>query len=120
MPFQKGNTHGKGRPPVPEDVKEARKFNRREIELILTKFLQMTPIQLEAVKTNPQSTAMELFIHSIVVNGINKGDPTRLDFLLTQILGKLKENVSVEFTPIRVRTRNREYVLEPGSPPETG
>lgn len=94
-PFKLGNPGGPGRPKLPEEIKEARKFTAHEVEILFTRFIQMTREELAAVKTNPESTLLELIMHSIFTHGINKGDQVRLEFVLNRIIGKAPDKISV-------------------------
>jgi hypothetical protein len=96
--FKPGNPGGKGRPPVPPELKAARKMNRTELELLLTEMLQLSPLELKTRKDNPKSM-LELFVISIITQGINKGDHQRLDFLITQLLGRIKERLDISMRP---------------------
>ena len=62
--------------------------------------------ELKAVKDNPKSTALELILYSIVSKAMTTGDQQRLDFVLNRLLGKIKDNVSVEIdtSPNMIRT----------------
>lgn len=95
MPFQPGNKHGKGPPLLPPEVREARKFNRQELDLTLSKLMVMPPAQLQAIKTNPEATAVELALSAVLIHAINDGDEKRLDFLFNRSIGKVKENITV-------------------------
>lgn len=97
--FKPGWEGGNGRPRVPEDIKEARKITTIEVERILTELMSMSPSELVQIKQNPKSTMLELMIHSILVNAVNKGDQQRLDFLLQRLIGKVKEKIDIEINP---------------------
>jgi hypothetical protein len=120
MPFQPGNKLGKGRPKLPSDVKEARQFSKSEVDHSLSKFVVMTRDDLAKVKNDPESTLLDLALHSIFTHAINKGDHQRLEFILNRTIGKVRENIHVDFIPIRVRVEERQYLLDAGSPSETG
>lgn len=121
--FKPGNPGGPGRPIVPDDIKEARKLTSTEVERILTQLLSMSPSELVQIKQNPKSTMLELMIHSIVVNAVNKGDQQRLDFLLQRVIGKVKEKIEMEINPFEGKSEaelkelvKQEYGLIEGSP----
>lgn len=90
------NKPGPGRPKVPLEIVEARKFSAHEVEILFTKFIQMTREQLASVKTNPEATLLELALHSIFTFAINRGDQVRLDFVLNRLIGKSQENLKIQ------------------------
>lgn len=94
--FQPGVvTNPNGRPKTPEDLKQARKLTSLELERALNEFLSKSKDELKEIKENPKSTMLQLMIHSIVVNAVNKGDQQRMDFLLNRTIGKIEEKLKI-------------------------
>lgn len=84
-----------GRPKTPEDLKEIKKFTKQEIDRCLNDCLQLTADELRKIKEDPQSTMLQLFVISVIANGIKKGDHQRLSFLLDRLIGKSKEYIDI-------------------------
>ena len=85
-----------GRPPLPPDLKEARKLNQIELERLLNKFLTFNKSQLEAHIKDPFTPSLELLICQIIAKGIINGDPVRMDYLVSRVIGKMKERHEVD------------------------
>lgn len=117
--FKKGhNRPGPGRPKIPVDVIEARKFSAHEVEILFTKFIQMTREQLSAVKNNPQATLLELTLHSIFTHAINHGDHVRLDFVLNRLIGKSREKIEMNLESKEGTMSPRSHISEMIKNPE--
>jgi hypothetical protein len=91
--FKPGHPGGPGRPKLPQDIKELRQLNRMELERVLNECLNLTPAQLKKIKDDPESTMLQLMVVSIITHGTNKGDQSRLGFLLDQLLGKVPDQL---------------------------
>lgn len=94
--FAPGNSHGKGRPKVPEDVKEARKLNQVEFERVANKYLYLTRDELKASLAAPATTVVELLVGSIIGQAVQKGDHTRMEFLLNRLIGRVVDRIEVK------------------------
>jgi len=95
--FQKGNTFGKnGRPPAPPDIKGAKELNKIMAERILNKFIFMPVSEIQAFLRDINNPAMEMAIARVLMEAINKGDQTRMEWLFSRLLGKMKEKVEIE------------------------
>jgi len=53
---------------------------------------------MDSIK-NPAASCLCLAIGSIIVSAIRDADTQKLNFLLERSIGKVKENIAVEFTP---------------------
>ena len=93
MPFKKGHKLGKGRSPIPDDVRGLKLLNQREVELIFNELMNLTADELAVFAVNKKNTVKKLMVAQIMVHAINKGDHIRLDFILNRLLGKPKEVV---------------------------
>jgi hypothetical protein len=82
-PGESGNVSG--RPAIPEDIKEARKLNKIEMERVLNHFISMTGQELKAYMGRPETTALELMVGKVVAIAIQKGDEKRLGFILDRL-----------------------------------
>lgn len=114
-PGQSGNPNG--RPKIPIDVKESRQLTRIELDRQLNRLIAMSPEQLAEVRKDPKSTMLELLIVSVITHGINKGDQTRLNFLLERLssIGKVKETVEhlgPNGGPLQIQTAIQHLSLE--------
>lgn len=101
--FQKGVvTNPKGRPRIPEDLKDAGRLTKPELERLMNKMLSMQPGELTKQLKSGELTCKEMLIGTIISKGIIHGDQHRLDFILNRLIGKVKEQVeydaSFEFT----------------------
>ncbi len=85
-----------GRPKLPQDVVEARKLNRNEVERILTRHVRMTKTELESAQKDPNTPALENLIVGVLLEGMKSGDHVRLNFLLDRLIGKPTEHVELE------------------------
>lgn len=94
--FVPGNVHGKGRPKVPDDVKEARKLNQVEFERVANKYLYLTRDELKEAAEDPDTTVIELLVSSIIVKAVEKGDQMRLEFLLNRLIGRVVDRIEVK------------------------
>lgn len=97
--FEPGNKVGKGRPPIPEDIKQARKLNQNEFERVANKFLYLTRDELKAALAQPTTTTIELMLGSIIAQAVQKGDHMRLEFMLNRLIGKVTDVVKLEVEP---------------------
>lgn len=97
-PFQKGNTFGKGKPPLPAEIRDIKQVCKAQFELRLVEMLAMS--QADLTRHLKQEVPMvDMLIGSIILNGVKKGDHYRLGFLLDRLLGKVKEVVEIQNPP---------------------
>lgn len=89
-------TNPNGRPKLPEDIKEARKLNKEEIERLLNSYLGLTQEELKSKLQDPKTPTLELLMARIVVEAIKKGDERRLDFLLNRLIGPVPKSLDVK------------------------
>lgn len=137
-PGQSGNPNG--RPPVPAEIKEARKMTRAEVEEILNRYLQMDLGELNRKLLKMQADVqaqrdtgipmIEAMILTLTNKALVEGDHVRLDFLLDRIIGPVEKKISVidetprdvipiALTPdekLKMLDRYREYILDKGKP----
>jgi hypothetical protein len=95
--FKKGiSGNPNGCPPMPKEVKEARKLNRIEVERLLNKFLQWPSEDVIKFANDQSNPALEVLIARVLSVAMKNGDDKRLNFLLDRLVGKVKENVAIE------------------------
>ncbi len=109
-PGQSGNPGGKAK--LPEDIKEARSLNQIELERIINKYLYMDKDEVKASIQAPGTPMMELMVASIVAQAAQKGDHTRLEFVLQRMIGKVKDQIVLtQPIPFVVRHLNGEQTV---------
>ena len=94
--YKKGQTgNPNGRPRVPEEVVAARKWDKKQVEQTLEKFLDWPLKDLAEHLNDKAIPVIEALIGKILIEGIKKGDHTRMDFLLNRLIGKVKDDVNI-------------------------
>ena len=94
MGFKKGDKiKGRGRPPIPDDVRGARLLNQRDVELIINNHLQKSVEELVNYTKDLKNPSKEILVARIIIEAIKHGDQHRMDFILNRLLGKPKEQV---------------------------
>lgn len=104
--FKPGQMPGPGRPPAPPELKEARKLNQIDFELLVNKFLRMNKEDIQEVLRSNTSTTLELMIAGIISRGVTGGDQNRLEFILSRLFGKPKERheiTGLDGNPLRAQ-----------------
>lgn len=89
QPGQSGNLAGKPKQLLTKD----------KVSSILGKFSNMTRDELQDVVKDPKSTMLEIMIASVIVKAAESGDYSRLDFLLSRSIGKVKEEIENTIKP---------------------
>jgi hypothetical protein len=93
--FKKGQSgNPNGRPPVPHEIRELRKHNRREVEETLSKYLRMTAAELEEVAKSPYTPALDGMVVAVIMMAARNGDQWRFNFLLDRVIGKVPDRVA--------------------------
>lgn len=99
--IQKGQVlNPKGRPRLPEYLKKARKMNKALFQEILQKYMSCNITQLkkhldDSQRAESKITALEVVVIKVLYEAMKKGDEKKLDFLLTRLIGKVKDEVEV-------------------------
>lgn len=83
----------KGRPRVPDDLKEARAMRAHDFEAAIYKHLDKTADEIKEALISHFTPATDLVVLKILAEAISKGDHQRLDFLLNRTIGKVKEQI---------------------------
>lgn len=94
-PFPKGNKLSPGRPRLPPEIKEGRKLNQAELERVINKLVYLEKSELNHVIKEPSTPVIELIAAQILLKASEQGDHTRLDFILTRMLGRVKEKMEL-------------------------
>lgn len=94
QPGESGNPNG--RPPLPEDIRQARKLNKIELERVLNEYIYLNASEIKARLQDTTTPALELMVGKIIAESIKKGDERRLSFLLDRLIGAVKTKVSVD------------------------
>ncbi len=114
-PFKPGNPGGPGRSPLPPELKAARKLNRSQVEITLSRIIQMNETEIEVLMLDPYATAMEKITARIVQEASKRGDHFRLDFLFNRLIGKVQDNIKLELPKPTVIKRMSGEVIELGT-----
>lgn len=92
-PGQSGNPNG--RPPMPKELREAKKMNKIKFMELLVKYLGATLEDLQKAKKDKKTPSLDRIVISVIINAINKGDEKRLEFLMSRIIGKVKSDIDL-------------------------
>lgn len=110
--FQPGHKHGKGRPLIPDDLKEVRKMTSDEAERLITRMMAMTATDLVTLIKDPHSPAMHGIIANIILKGLQGGDTARMEFLFNRTIGRVLDKVQVStLTPFVVKRPDGTVVI---------
>jgi hypothetical protein len=109
-PGQSGNP--KGRPALPEDLRQAKALNKVELTRELNALIHMTKPELEAVLESPESTMIRRMAARVIQESDSAGDEKRLGFLLDRLVGKVKDELALELPrPTIIRYKDESLVL---------
>lgn len=89
--FKKGNKFGKGRPPLSDDMKRLKKLTQTQVLTYVSKFGQLRKLDLQNHLQDQDLPIIELCFCKLWLEVLDKGDHTKLDFLLNRSIGKVKE-----------------------------
>ena len=92
MTFKKGQvTNPRGRPKVPDETKLMRSLSRDFVECKITSMRQKSITELEEILKDKDNQSIDHFIGRIILMGVVKGDPVRLNFLFDRVIGKVTD-----------------------------
>lgn len=91
QPGQSGNPAGRVK--LPPEIKEARKYNKLEVERILSDYMDKSPAEIDLALNRQDLPAIEIIVAKIVHQAMKRGDQFRFDFLLNRLIGKVKDQV---------------------------
>lgn len=111
QPGQSGNPSG--RPKMPEEILEAKRLTKTQLEAILQKFIWMPKPELEKVMSDPNVVMIEAMVGSIIMRAINDGCTMRLNFLLDRLVGKVRgEEGDTIVAPSQAQVTGPTFVVE--------
>jgi hypothetical protein len=115
-PFQKGQSGNPGgRTKLPDDIKQARKLNQIELERIVNRYLYLDRNELNERVKDPKTPMLEMMVASIIAQAAQKGDQQRLEFILSRLIGKVKDQLVVTTPePYLVKDRDGKVLIEAG------
>jgi len=98
--FKKGNKEsvGIGRPKMTEEEKELSLKTRTDFKVMLDKYMITEPKQLTKLLKSKTIPAIDAMIIRSLLNAINSGDSTQINWFLNHSLGKEKETSNVHIT----------------------
>ncbi len=70
-------------------------LTKDNVSQLISKFASKTREELHAVVQDPASTAIQITVASILAQAMKSGDYTRLEFLLTRSIGRVKEEIEL-------------------------
>jgi hypothetical protein len=103
-PGESGNPGG--RPKLPEDIREARKVNRVEVDRVLNRFMNLSRAEIQTITNDPKAPALEFLLASMIIQGHLEGDYKRISFVFDRLIGSVAQNVTMsdpEGGPVKVR-----------------
>lgn len=116
--FKPGNAGGPGKPPLPPELKEAKRLTKTEFERLANRFLWATAQELIAFEADASLTSVERLIVSILASGISDGDHARAEWFLNRLLGKVTDKVEVRTpTPFVIQRASGEQLVLGSAPP---
>lgn len=71
-------------------------YSLSEITDAIQVLISLEPAKLEEIRTNPQSTVLEITIASAILRSIQRGDLDSIETLITRVYGKPKEKVEAD------------------------
>ena len=96
MKFKKGpGGNRKGRRPYEEEYHLAKLLNRREFQMIASKYLLMPKEEFNKALVREDLPMVDFMVCSIIHKGIKAGDQQRLNMLLDRTIGKVVEKVDL-------------------------
>ena len=116
MAFKKGeNNNPKGRPRIPDEILFARSLNKSFVEVKITELLRKSVKELEQLLKDKDKESIDHFIGRIILIGIVKGDPTRLNFLFDRVIGRVTEKIDVKVPkPFLIESLDGDKTVECG------
>lgn len=96
--FEKGdkriNKNGRPRKWI-SDIKDTG-YSLSEITDAIQVLISLEPAKLDEIRTNPQSTVLEITIAAAILRSIERGDLDSIETLITRVYGKPKEKVEAD------------------------
>lgn len=71
-------------------------YSLSEITDAIQVLISLEPAKLEEIRTNPQSTVLEITIAAAILRSIQRGDLDSIETLITRVYGKPKEKIEAD------------------------
>lgn len=108
--FKKGEVHNpRGAGAHNKELKRIRQLSQEEVAQVGSFILGNNLEALKAVRADPTSSVFKVWVCSVAITAINKGDAQALNVLLDRIVGKVKE-VSIVKMDAMVTAATQEQV----------
>lgn len=85
----------RGRKKIPDEVRALRELTQETFSSVVSTYLLMPTRNVQLAKENSELTAVERLVVAIILEGIDKADPARLECLLQRAIGKVKEEIDI-------------------------
>jgi len=97
-PFEPGHAPipGAGRPPMPPEVREARKMNSAEVARVINRLINLSEAEVQAIQDDKAAPMLDRMIAGIVLVSSLKADFFRLNFLFDRGIGRVTEKLKIE------------------------
>lgn len=90
--FKKGQSGNPGgRPKCSKELAEIKTFNDMELKKVISKYLRMSKPELIKAGNSEDLPGIDLIIARTMVNAANKGDFSRIVYLIERVCGKVSE-----------------------------
>jgi predicted small secreted protein len=97
--FKKGEVHNPlGAGAHNKELRQVKALTQKEIAEVGSFILGNNLEALKAVRANPSSSVFKVWVCSVAITAINKGDAQALNVLLDRIVGKVKDVVENQVT----------------------
>lgn len=98
--FKPGNTYGKGRTPLPDQLKTVQKMPKDIMERLIAKYLNIGLTELEDIAMTKIKTlpVIEAYLVAIIVEGLKSKNHAIMEWLMMRSIGKMKDDPSPEET----------------------
>jgi hypothetical protein len=85
-----------GRPPMPPEIREARKMNQNEVARLINRLINLSEAEVQAIQDDKTAPMLDRMIAGIVLVASLKADFFRLNFLFDRGVGRVTEKIKIE------------------------
>lgn len=112
--FKKGNKEsvGIGRPKMTEEEKELSLKTRTDFKVMLDKYMITEKPELKKLLKSKTIPAIDAMIIKSLLNALDSGDPTQINWFLNHSLGKEKETSHIKFSGSIDSMNPKDYTKE--------